>query len=95
MKDKKTLVILGISLAFFILLPQTASLAIYNYSEIAELTNQVRIEHNLPPLKLSFILIQSAELKAQDMLNNQYFAHISPKKRLPGIGLIRRIIFIP
>ncbi|PIY97118.1 MAG: hypothetical protein COY66_01155 [Candidatus Kerfeldbacteria bacterium CG_4_10_14_0_8_um_filter_42_10] len=83
MKVKKSLIFFGVFIAFSILLPQTASLATQNYSEVLELTNLVRTKNNLPPLQLSYALTQTAELKAQDMLNNQYFAHISPQGKTP------------
>jgi len=41
-------------------------------------TNSQREKNGLPPLKENAKLDLSAELKAQDMLKNQYFAHNSP-----------------
>ena len=41
-------------------------------------TNSQREKNGLPPLKENTKLDESAELKAQDMLKNQYFAHDSP-----------------
>ena len=41
-------------------------------------TNSQREKNGLPSLKENTKLDESAELKAQDMLKNQYFAHDSP-----------------
>jgi len=46
--------------------------------QIIKYTNDIRKESNLNELKVSQRLNQAAYLKAQDMLINQYFAHISP-----------------
>ncbi len=45
---------------------------------IIELTNENRKALKLPLLKENPVLNQAAQVKAQDMLKNQYFAHISP-----------------
>jgi len=47
---------------------------------ILEETNKERILEGLPPLTLNQKLIDSAEIKAEDMLIQQYFEHISPQK---------------
>lgn len=41
-------------------------------------TNQAREKSGLSPLKLNKKLDQAAYLKAQDMFNNNYWAHVSP-----------------
>ncbi len=41
-------------------------------------TNQARQANGLPPLNLSAQLNYSAELKAQDMFSEDYWAHVSP-----------------
>ena len=41
-------------------------------------TNQAREKENLPQLKLNKKLDQAAYAKAQDMLKNNYWAHVSP-----------------
>jgi len=46
--------------------------------EIIRQTNLKRAENGLPPLQESAKLNSSAQLKAQDMLKNQYFEHESP-----------------
>lgn len=45
-------------------------------------TNAHRKEHGLPPLKLNTKLSQAAAIKVDDMLAEQYFAHVSPS----GVG---------
>jgi uncharacterized protein YkwD len=49
--------------------------------KIIELTNNVRKSLNVSALKENQKLDQAAYAKAQDMLLNQYFAHLSPQNR--------------
>ena len=46
--------------------------------EIFKLINDIRIEHGLEPLKNSSTMQPVALKKAQDMVENNYFAHTSP-----------------
>lgn len=46
--------------------------------KIIQLTNEVRRNLQLKPLIENYVLDQVALAKAQDMLTNQYFAHIGP-----------------
>ncbi len=41
-------------------------------------TNDIRVQNGLSPLRLNSNLSHAAELKAQDMFNNNYWAHVSP-----------------
>lgn len=50
---------------------------------VADLTNAARSTAGLAPLILNDRLIQAAQAKAEDMLQNQYFAHQSPTGRMP------------
>ncbi len=52
-------------------------------SVVASFTNQNREEQNLPDLKDNSLLDQAAQLKAQDMVDNGYFAHVSPAGKAP------------
>jgi hypothetical protein len=52
-------------------------------SLIVKYSNEYRQNNKLEPLLENSKLILSAEKKAEDILNNQYFEHISPK----GIGV--------
>ncbi|MDB4992393.1 MAG: hypothetical protein JWL75_638 [Parcubacteria group bacterium] len=52
-------------------------------SDVATLTNQNRTENGLPALMVSPLLTQAAQLKANDMAQNSYYAHISPDGKSP------------
>ena|SRR3989338_1368244 len=47
--------------------------------EILELVNTTRVNSGLTPLSLNSTLNLAAFAKAEDMLNNNYFAHVSPE----------------
>jgi len=49
--------------------------------EIITLTNNLRIEHDLPVLEENLLLNQAAYNKVEDMIINQYFAHMSPDNK--------------
>ncbi|HUN55448.1 MAG TPA: CAP domain-containing protein [Smithella sp.] len=49
-----------------------------NREAIITLTNNARAQSGLPPLKENQLLNSIAESRAQDMLDKQYFAHVSP-----------------
>lgn len=61
-----------------LVLQQSSLFAELNTQKIIELTNQLRAEYGLPPVKENNILDKAAQLKAQDMATNNYFAHFSP-----------------
>lgn len=50
---------------------------------LGELTNQKRAEAQLPTLTINPLLQKAAEMKAQDMAKNGYFAHVSPEGKTP------------
>jgi len=61
-----------------------------------ELVNRDRTINNLKPLKEDSLLSQAAQLHAQDMLEQQYFNHISldgrnPRDRYIAVGGNRRV----
>ena len=58
----------------------TPDLALQQDKKIIALTNDLRKNLHLPTLVENLKLDQAAYAKAQDMLLNQYFAHISPAK---------------
>lgn len=69
-------------------LPELRTLAL-------ELVNRDRTLNNLSPLKQDSLLSQAAQLHAQDMLEQQYFNHISlngktPRDRYIAVGGSRR-----
>lgn len=47
-------------------------------AKVAQLTNKSREEVGLKPLTVNPLLTQAAQLKAEDMANNSYYAHVSP-----------------
>lgn len=47
-------------------------------SQLLNLVNQERRKNDLPPLKASGELNRVARIKAQDMVDNNYFSHYSP-----------------
>ncbi len=55
--------------------------------DIIDATNEERIKNGLPPLKTNIMLEESAKIKTQDMVANDYFAHTSPSgKTVAGLG---------
>lgn len=62
---------------FLTIAPQdlTASVAA---SDVASLTNESRIESGLPPLAISPLLTEAAQLKADNMAQYSYYAHTGP-----------------
>lgn len=47
-------------------------------SILVDMTNKARAESNLPVLSVNPILVETANLKIKDMIENSYFAHTSP-----------------
>lgn len=64
--------------SYLVLLPKTNFFADISSQTLFALTNENREETGLLPLKENAKLTQAAYLKAQDMLNNDYFSHNSP-----------------
>jgi uncharacterized protein YkwD len=50
----------------------------FNADEIVALTNIERVKHGLSPLRVNSTLTQIALAKAKDMIDKQYFEHVSP-----------------
>ena len=42
------------------------------------LLNETRMKNNLEPVNISYQLTEVARMKAKDMIDNNYFAHVSP-----------------
>ena len=55
----------------------------YSAGEIIALANLDRKNAGLSELKINSTLNKAAEQKVQDMLNNNYFAHVSPENKTP------------
>lgn len=51
--------------------------------QMIKLVNDARAQNNLPPLKVDTQLASVARTKAQDMIDNNYFSHNSPKYGSP------------
>lgn len=51
--------------------------------QMVSLVNQARAQNNLPPLQVDMQLTNVARIKAQDMIDNNYFSHNSPKYGSP------------
>jgi hypothetical protein len=54
---------------------------------LADLTNQERQAQNLPVLTVNPLLNEAAQMKANDMATNSYFAHTSPTGKTPWYWL--------
>jgi len=66
------------ALAVLGLMPHSAELSVITTARILQLTNQERVQRGLPALTVNPQLAEAAQRKAQDMLEHDYFAHISP-----------------
>jgi len=51
--------------------------------EMLNLVNQARSQNNVAPLQVDMELTNCARIKAQDMIDNNYFSHNSPKYGSP------------
>lgn len=72
-------------LAFLLLalVPATAQLSTITSERIVQLTNAERVKAGLPALKINSQLAAAAQQKGEHMLNEDYFAHISPSGVTP------------
>lgn len=80
------IIVLCIKLAvfgLFLYFPNSAYFSVITTNNLISLINQSRQENGLPPLITNDKLAQSAYLKAQDMLEKNYFAHTSPQGITP------------
>lgn len=77
------------ALALVLLLPSTAELSTITNARILQLTNEQRIKHGLEALAMNDRLVQAATEKAQDMIDNDYFSHISPTGVTPWFWIQR------
>jgi len=69
--------------SWFFYFPETSNFAVVTSSKLIELVEQERVANNLSELKINAKLTEAAQEKAQDMLNNGYFAHTSPSGVTP------------
>jgi hypothetical protein len=67
----------------FVIFPRSRTLGIIFPATIADFTNSDRIANGLAPLAVNPILQEAAQEKANDMAQNDYFAHTSPAGLTP------------
>jgi len=87
----KTLIVFAIAalciklavFGLFLYFPNSAYFSVITTNRLVELTNQSREQNNLPALKIDEKLSEAAFLKAQDILEQNYFAHTSPQGITP------------
>lgn len=72
-----------VAISALALTPATAELSTITEGRMIQLTNEARSNAGLPGLVVNSALQQAAKQKGQDMLKNQYFAHISPSGITP------------
>jgi len=86
-KNKKTRLYIHITFILFsaytIISTQDVQASSITNEKILELVNTSRFDHGLEALKKNKILELTAEDKANDMLDNSYFAHTSPQGKTP------------
>ena len=83
-KVSAILILLKVSaLGIVALTPTTAYLSTITTSRVVQLTNDERKKIGASTLTVNSKLTQAAQQKGQDMLANQYFAHISPSGVTP------------
>lgn len=81
------LVVIIVEIGFFVqifyVFDKTKFLAAVLPGVLTSITNEERQSFNLPPLKENPLLSSAAQLKAEDMAKNGYFAHTSPEGKTP------------
>ncbi len=75
--------LLGVSYGNYVFLRQTVLGINIATNVLIDLANKNRNENNVLPLKKNDKLAIAAQLKAEDMIENQYFAHFSPDGTTP------------
>ncbi|MDQ5922322.1 MAG: hypothetical protein QG614_235 [Patescibacteria group bacterium] len=71
----------------FVVFDKTKFLASVLPAVLTELTNEERIDNDVPVLKENPLLVQAAKAKAEDMASKGYFAHTSPEGITPWYWL--------
>lgn len=79
------LTILKVSVAgyLFFVYPYQAKMSEEVVNRVLQLTNIDREANNLPSLTVNPVLVASAQAKAQDLIDKNYFAHHSPDGKKP------------
>lgn len=73
----------------YLLRTQESQPAAVSAARVVALTNEERAGENLPSLRVSELLTQAAQLKAEHMAENEYYAHVSPDGKTPLYWLDR------
>lgn len=63
--------------------PTNSSTLTSQEQEMLKLLNEARAQNNAPPLQIDMQTTNVARIKAQDMIDNNYFSHNSPKYGSP------------
>ncbi len=96
---KKTLLIISIMAVMlkvslvaylFFIYPNDAQMSEDLATEVFQMLNEERVAIGLNPLKQNSALLSSATDKANDMIENDYFAHKSPDGRMPWDWVFRK-----
>jgi len=66
------------AISFVLILPYSTFFSAITQDRLITLINQARQNNNLPPVSLNKTLNETANLKVNDMLANNYFEHTSP-----------------
>jgi len=75
--------IMGMALFGSQTIPAISQLANVQSTFLAQVTNEKRTQNKVSELSINEQLKSAAQLKAQDMIENNYFAHISPEGKQP------------
>lgn len=75
--------LLGVSYGNYVFLHQTVLGANIATNVLVDLANQNRVENSIPALRRDNKLDEAATLKAEDMIQNKYFAHFAPDGTTP------------
>ena len=70
-------------ISFVLILPYSNFFSAITQSQLISLINQARQNNSLPPVSLNQTLNETANLKVNDMLANNYFEHTSPSGATP------------
>ncbi|MEK7650612.1 MAG: CAP domain-containing protein [Patescibacteria group bacterium] len=73
----------------FFVLPRNGFLAAVLPEALVSLTNEARLQAQVPILASNLLLAQAAQLKAEDMARRAYFSHASPEGNPPWLWLNR------
>jgi len=85
-KSKINILILALAVGVSVIIPAPQALANHadiSAIELVELTNAERARSNVPTLTVNETLVRSAEAKAQDLLERDYFNHDTPDGKTP------------